>query len=140
MIATAPELSNDQRIFVQFARNLPWVALSSIFVIGGIVMLGGYWFRKTADTTAAHKAYHRAKTEFGLGRTTLNDVCTASRRCCIAQCSIPRLSSSAALQSHLARIDALQPVGDELGVQRDHEVWQVYHDEARLWITYGKPK
>jgi hypothetical protein len=140
MIATAPEISNDQRIFVQFARSLPWIAFSSIVVFGGIVMLGGYWFRKTADTTAAYKAYHRAKVEFGIGRTALDDVCTASRRCCIAQCSVPRLSSSAALKSHLARIDALQPAGDEPGAQRGHEVWQVYHDEAKLWITYGKPK
>src|SRR5258708_29001132 len=99
MIAAPPELSNDQRIFVQFARKLPWVALSSIVVFGGIVMLGGYWFRKTADTAAAHKAYHRAKVEFGLGRTALTDVCNASRRCCIGQCSIPPVSCSAALQS-----------------------------------------
>jgi hypothetical protein len=140
MIAAPRELSSDQRIFVQFARKLPWVALSSIVVCGGIVMLGGYWFRKTADTAAAHKAYHRAKIEFELGRTLLNDVCTTSRRCCIAQCSIPRLSCSASLQSHLARIDALEPAGDDAGTQRDHEVWQVYHDEAKLWITYGKPK
>src|SRR5258708_39402588 len=99
MIAAPPELSNDQRIFVQFARKLPWVALSSIVVFGGIVMLGGYWFRKKADTAAGHKAYLRAEGEFGLGRTALNDVCNASRRRCIGQCSIPRVRCSAAFTS-----------------------------------------
>src|SRR5260370_28058651 len=100
MIAAPRELSNDQRILVQFARKLPWVALSSIVVFGGVVMLGGYWVRKTADTAAAHKAYHRAKVEFGLGRTALTDVCNASRRCRICQCRIPPVEAPPPFRSY----------------------------------------
>ena len=147
MTTTAPEISLDQRAALRMRQPIKWGVVASVFVCGCLVIVAGYWFRQTTDTAAAYKAYHRAKVEFELGRASLSELCGASRRCCIAQCRVPRLGKSAPLQAHLARIDAARPatvVKTETGEKTDDQdslkAWQVFHDEAALWIALGKPK
>jgi len=115
-------------------------------IYGCVAMVAGYWVRQTSDAAAAYKAYHRAKIEFGLGQASLEDVCSASRRCCIAQCCIPRLSSADVLESHMRRINGIRPpqtgvdTGAESGDRGATRAWKTFHDEAEMWIKLGKPK
>jgi hypothetical protein len=145
MVSKVQELPRNDRLFdrralVSAARHFPWTPLASIAICGGIVMLGGLWFRATVDSAAAYKAYHRAKIEFEIKRATISDVCGASRRCCIAQCAVPRPSASAVLEAHLARVESLHSAAEAADGRGVQEAWQIFRDEAALWVQYGKPK
>lgn len=127
-------------------RQINWPVLATVLIYGCVIIVSGRWLRQTSSTAAAYKAYHRAKVDFGLGRASLAEVCAASRRCCIAQCRLPAFSKSAPLQAHLARIEATEPAGSlfvsgtEKPQQNQAEVWQVFHDEALLWVQLKKPR
>jgi hypothetical protein len=146
MIATATQASARQLRERPLRQPIRWSFVAAVIVYGLAVMLTGYWFYQTNDAAAAYKAYHRARLEFAQGKAALDDVCAASRRCCIARCSIPRLSKTPLLQAHLERIDALRPTEVASGASPESvrrnavEVWQIFHDEAVLWVQLGRPQ
>ena len=144
MLATLePHSAPRAAVFAQ--RRSPLGLLCAVFAGGLLAVAIGYWMRTTNDTAAAYKAWHHAHDEFGDGRATLDAVCAASRRCCLAQCSVPRPTQTGALDAHLKRIDALRPAevpANDEATAADHrsEIWRIYHDEALLWVKLGKPK
>lgn len=145
MLAATLEPQFRVRTALLAQRHSSLGLLSAVFAGGLLAIVIGYWLRTTNDTAAAYKAWHRAHDEFREGQATLDAVCAASRRCCLAQCNVPRLNRTGALDAHLQRIDALRPSespanAEAAGPQHQSEIWRIYHDEALLWVKLGKPK
>ncbi|HVW00085.1 MAG TPA: hypothetical protein VHB77_07090 [Planctomycetaceae bacterium] len=145
MLAVALEPHSTTRASLPAHQQTKWGLLCTIAMAGCLVIVIGYWLRTTNNTAAAYKAWHLAHAEYGDGHATLDAVCAASRRCCLAQCSVPRFSRALPLEEHLKRIDALRPTDgapSDTESKPDHraEIWRIYHDEAALWVRLGKPK
>jgi hypothetical protein len=145
MLAATLEPHAPMRAAV-FAQHRSRLGLLCAVFAGGLLAVAiGYWMRTTNDTAAAYKAWRHASDEFRDGHASLDAICAASRRCCLAQCSGPRLSRTGALEAHLKRIDTLRPsegpaTNEANSADHRTEIWRIYHDEAALWVKLGKPK